>query len=49
MLIAALGEKDEQLLSSTWSTVRYARRIGRSIYMVLPDGAVTASPSSSPA
>ena len=37
-LIAAPGENIERLRSGTWSTVRYARRVGRSIYVVFPDG-----------
>lgn len=40
-LIAAPGEAVEQLRSGTWSTVRYARSIGRRVYVVLPDGSVT--------
>jgi hypothetical protein len=37
-MIATPGEFDEQLRSGTWSTVRYARRIGRPVHVILPDG-----------
>jgi len=37
-LIATPGEFEEQLRSGTWSTVRYARRQGRRVLVVLPDG-----------
>lgn len=36
ILIAAPGEREEQLRSGTWSTVRYARKTGKKIIMVLP-------------
>ena len=39
-LIAAPGEADEQLRSGTWSTIRYARKLGRRILIVRPDGTV---------
>lgn len=39
-LIATPGETEEQLRSGTWSTVRFARKLGRPIYLVLPDGSV---------
>lgn len=39
-MIATPGEFDEQLRSGTWSTVRYARRIGRPVHVILPDGRV---------
>lgn len=37
-MIAAPGEKDEQLRSGTWSTIRHARKLGRRIVIVFPDG-----------
>lgn len=39
-LIAAPGEPEEQLRSGTWSTVRYAKRRGKKIALVLPNGRV---------
>lgn len=39
-MIATPGEFDEQLRSGTWSTIRYARRIGRPCHVILPDGRV---------
>jgi hypothetical protein len=38
ILVATPGEFEEQLRSGTWSTVRYARRMGRGIWIVPPDG-----------
>jgi hypothetical protein len=40
LLIAAPGEMEERHRSGTWSTARYARRIGRPVIVVLPDGAI---------
>jgi hypothetical protein len=40
LLIATPGEPDEQLRSGTWSTVRYARDLGRTIHIIRPDGTV---------
>lgn len=37
-MIATPGEVEEQLRSGTWSTIRYARRIGRPLHVILPDG-----------
>jgi len=39
-LIACPGEGSEQLRSGTWSTVRYARKLRRPIYVILPDGRI---------
>lgn len=39
-LIATPYEADEQLRSGTWSTVRYARRLGKPVHVILPDGSV---------
>lgn len=38
MLIAAPGEYEEQLRSGTWSTVRKAKKAGKPIVIILPDG-----------
>ena len=39
-LIAAPGEEEEHIRSGTWSTVRFARSLKRTINIVLPDGRV---------
>lgn len=39
-LIAAPAEFDEQPRGGTWYTVRYARKRGRPIALILPDGIV---------
>lgn len=39
MLIAVPGEDKEQLRSGTWSTVRYARRLGRPVQVITPGSA----------
>ena len=44
-LIAAPAEAVEQLRSGTWSTVRYARRLHRRIFILLPDGTIKAENS----
>ena len=40
VLIATPKENTEQLRSGTWATVRYARKCGKPVYIVLPDGGV---------
>jgi hypothetical protein len=40
LLIATPAEASEQLRSGTWSTVRFARRQGRAIWIIQPDGTV---------
>lgn len=40
VLVAAPGETNERVRSGTWSTVRYARRRGREIIIIFPDGRV---------
>lgn len=39
-LIAAPSGWVEEQRSGTWATVRYARKLGRRIWIVLPDGRV---------
>ena len=38
LLIAAPAQAIEQHRSGTWSTVRYARKMGRAICIIRPDG-----------
>jgi hypothetical protein len=40
VLIAAPKEFTEQLRSGTWATIRYARKIGRTVRIVFPDGSI---------
>jgi predicted Rossmann fold nucleotide-binding protein DprA/Smf involved in DNA uptake len=40
MLVATPGEEAEHLRSGTWSTVRFARKLGRSVWVILPNGTV---------
>lgn len=37
VLLAAPSEREEQLRSGTWSTVRFARQQNRTVHLVLPD------------
>lgn len=39
-LIVTPGEMEEKLRSGTWSTVRYARKLGHEIRIIFPDGSV---------
>jgi hypothetical protein len=39
-LIAALAQPEEQLRSGTWSTVRFAKTVGKPVFLILPDGSV---------
>ena len=41
LLIATPGEAIEQLRSGTWSTVRFARKLGKPVFVILPDGKVS--------
>jgi hypothetical protein len=41
VLIAAPKGREEEKRSGTWSTVRYARRRGRKIYLAWPDGGLS--------
>lgn len=38
LLIACPGEDIEQLRSGTWSTIRYARKIKKKVWIIYPDG-----------
>lgn len=40
LLIATPAEKEEKLRSGTWSTIRFARKLGIPRYIVFPDGRV---------
>ena len=40
ILIAAPAEAEEQIRSGTWSTVRFARKAGKPVFVILPDGTV---------
>lgn len=40
VMIAAPAHSHEVLRSGTWTTIRYAKRIGRHLIIVYPDGAV---------
>lgn len=39
-LIATPGEMTEQLRSGTWSTIRYAVKMKRSVTIIYPDGSI---------
>jgi hypothetical protein len=41
-MIAAPGERKEQLRSGTWATIRYARKQGKPLTVVWPDGTIAA-------
>jgi hypothetical protein len=41
VLIAAPGGFQEELRSGTWSTVRQAKRTGKPVILITPDGAVS--------
>lgn len=40
ILIATPGECTEQLRSGTWATIRYARKAGKKVYIIVPDGKI---------
>jgi hypothetical protein len=40
MLVAAPAEETEQIRSGTWSTVRFARKLDRTVWVILPNGDV---------
>ncbi len=37
-LVATPGENQEQLRSGTWATIRYAKKRGKEIIIIFPDG-----------
>jgi hypothetical protein len=39
-LIAAPLQAEEEPRSGTWSTVRFARKLGKPVFLILPDGKV---------
>jgi hypothetical protein len=41
VLVATPAEMSEQLRSGTWSTIRRARKLGRTVYIIWPDGSET--------
>ena len=41
MLIAMPAEFTEQQRSGTWSTIRYARSVGKKMVIIFPDGTVS--------
>ncbi len=40
VLVGAPGTMEEVLRSGTWATIRYARKKGKRIYLVLPNGTI---------
>jgi len=38
MLVATPGETQNRSRSGTWSTVRFARKMGRPVWVILPNG-----------
>lgn len=40
-ILIACPKGEEELRSGTWSTVRFARKLHRPIYIVCPDGTIT--------
>lgn len=38
ILVACPGEMTEQVRSGTWSTIRYARAVGKPVQIIYPDG-----------
>lgn len=39
-MIAIPGEAQEKLRSGTWSTIRYAKRLNKSMMIIFPDGSL---------
>ena len=40
ILIATPRDFNEELRSGTWSTIRYAKNLGKGIYIIYPDGRI---------
>lgn len=40
ILIATPRRTHEELRSGTWATIRYARKVGREVYIIWPDGSI---------
>jgi len=40
MLLACPKSFEEELRSGTWATIRYARKVGKPIWIVFPDGKI---------
>jgi hypothetical protein len=40
VMIACPRGFEEELRSGTWATIRYARKVGRKLYIIYPDGRV---------
>jgi hypothetical protein len=40
-LIATPGEAVEQLRSGTWATIRYARKVGKEVTIIFPNGDIS--------
>jgi hypothetical protein len=43
ILLATPKEVEEQLRSGTWATIRYARKVGKRIIIIFPDGSAKES------
>lgn len=41
IMLAAPAEMTEQARGGTWYTIKYARKVGKPLVIVLPDGTVT--------
>jgi len=40
VMIATPGEREEQLRSGTWSTIRYAKKCDKALHIIYPDGII---------
>lgn len=39
-MIATPGEYVEQLRSGTWATIRFGKKCGKTVYIIMPDGTI---------
>lgn len=39
-VLIAMPNGEEKLRSGTWSTIRYAKRAGKKVYILMPDGTI---------